>query len=89
LIDLHQRATAPPSADALEAALLASRKPSPPPLPVIDPGCTVETTISGPPPPLLRKHDPHRRMVGGYSVRPEQIEPERIATRPASKPPRA
>jgi chromosome segregation ATPase len=88
--DAHQRATAPPLAEALEAALLASRKSSPPSLPAVEPDPTVESNMAGPPPtPLLRKHDPRRRAIGGYSVRPEEVQPERIAARPGSKPSRS
>jgi hypothetical protein len=84
-----QRATAPPDALALEAALLASRKPSPPSLPLVEPLVTVESGMAGPPPTaLLRKHDPRRRALGSYSIRPEEVEPERVAARPDSKPPR-
>jgi hypothetical protein len=63
--DAHQRATTPPPADALEAALLASRKLSPPPLPVVQPDAAIESAADPPPTARLRRHNPPAARPAG------------------------
>lgn len=107
LLDLSQRATSPPPQGVLEAALVASRQPSPPGLPLISPPPAEKAPIElreapprAPPPPpledsgsrpppvgLLRRQDPLKRPVGGYSLK--ELEEEHVDDkRRSSKPPR-
>jgi hypothetical protein len=94
--ELSQRVTTPPPPEAFEA--LSQSRQSSPHLPLVRPdpepppaqgGPTVETPMSRPPPPaLLRKQDPTRRPLGGYSLAAEEVEADRVPARPSSsKPP--